>query len=389
MKKILMILDHEFPPDIRVENEIESLVESGHEMHVACYTRKGLEEYEQLENCIVHRKPISKFIFKSSVGALKFSFYFNFWRTFIDKLCKEYQYDAIHVHDLPMAQVGYELSRKYDIKYVIDLHENWPALLRVATHTQSLLGKLLTSNRQWEKYELDYCHKSDAIIVVVDEAKERLEKLGIDPTKIKVVSNTLNLNHFKIPLTEPDQDFITLLYAGGINKHRGLQYVIKGLKYLRDSPKPVRLLILGDGSYLQNLKDLAKKEDVESMVVFAGWKDFAEMQKDFGKADIGLIPHVRNDHTDSTIPHKIFQYMYAGKPVVVSNCVPLDRIIKETNSGVVYQFDSPKDFADKIAILSEKPEMLKKFTSESKNWVEKKYNWTIDSQSLIKVYENF
>ena len=86
-----MILDHEFPPDIRVENEIESLVESGHEMHVACYTRKGLEEYEQLENCIVHRKPISKFIFKSSVGALKFSFYFNFWRTFIDKLCKEYQ----------------------------------------------------------------------------------------------------------------------------------------------------------------------------------------------------------------------------------------------------------------------------------------------------------
>ncbi len=388
MKKILMILDHEFPPDIRVENEIESLVKSGHELHVACYTQKGLEVYEQLENCTVHRRPISKFIFKSSVGALKFPFYFNFWRTFIDKLCKEYQYDAIHVHDLPMARVGYEMSKRYGVKYVIDLHENWPALLRVATHTQSFLGKLLSNNRQWEKFELEYCHKADTIIVVVDEAKDRLQKSGIDPTKIKVVSNTLNLNHFKVPLTEPDQDFITLLYAGGINKHRGLQYVIKGLKYLHDLPKPVRLWILGDGSYLQNLKDIAKSEGVESMVIFAGWKEFEEMQKYFGKADIGLIPHAKNNHTDSTIPHKIFQYMYAGKAVVVSNCAPLDRIINETKSGMVYQFDSPKDFADKITVLSERPEMLNILTSESKMWIEKKYNWAIDSQTLIKVYEN-
>ena len=39
--KILMVLDHEFPPDIRVENEIASLHNAGHEIHVACYTMKG------------------------------------------------------------------------------------------------------------------------------------------------------------------------------------------------------------------------------------------------------------------------------------------------------------------------------------------------------------
>ncbi len=38
--KILMVLDHEFPPDVRVENEIEALLEADHQVHIACYTMK-------------------------------------------------------------------------------------------------------------------------------------------------------------------------------------------------------------------------------------------------------------------------------------------------------------------------------------------------------------
>jgi len=39
--KILMILESEFPPDVRVENEIVALTEAGHEVHLACSTRKN------------------------------------------------------------------------------------------------------------------------------------------------------------------------------------------------------------------------------------------------------------------------------------------------------------------------------------------------------------
>ena len=265
---ILMILDHEFPPDIRVENEIEALTSKGHQIHIACYTFSDAAEEERKNNLLIHRKKISKFIYKSSVGALKYPFYFNFWRKFIYELFRKNKFDAIHVHDLPMAKIGYEFAQHHSIPFTLDLHENWPALLSISTHTQTFLGKILSSEKQWKEYEIEYCTKADNIIVVVEEAKTRLSKLGINEQKIKVVSNTLNFNHFELPTTKPDLNYFSMLYAGGITKHRGLQYVIQGLKHISKTNKTIRLWILGSGSYAGYLKELAKNEGVEEQVIF-------------------------------------------------------------------------------------------------------------------------
>lgn len=381
-----MILDHEFPPDIRVENEIEALTSKGHHIHIACYTFSDANAEERTNSVSIHRKKISKFIYKSSVGVLKFPFYFNFWRTYLNQLFIKNKFDAIHVHDLPLASIGYEFASKYNIPFTLDLHENWPALLNISTHTKSFLGKLLSSDSQWKKYEIEYCKKADHVIVVVNEAKTRLIKLGINPDKIKVVSNTLNFSHFELPTTQPDDNFFSMLYAGGITKHRGLQYVIKGMKHIRETDKAIRLWVLGSGSYTEHLKELAKSEGVEEQVLFPGWKSYKEMQEYFGKADVCLIPHVKSDHTDSTIPHKLFQYMYAGKPIIVSDCAPIERIVNETKSGLIYRYDNPKEFAEKVNVFIDRKN---EYSAErGTHAVNEKYNWTKDSQILTSIYKN-
>ncbi len=384
--KILMVLDHEFPPDIRVENEMEALANAGHEVHLACYTMQNRPSFEEILSVKIHRKPISLFLYKSSVGTLKFPFYFNFWRNFLKKLFHSEQFDAIHIHDLPLAKVGLELSKKFAIPCTLDLHENWPALLKISMHTKAPLGRLLSSNTQWEKYELKSCAQATKIIVVVEEAKKRLKQLEIDADKIEIVSNTLNLNHFKIPSEHPDKKITTLLYAGGINRHRGLQHVIRGMKYFRDIKKPVQLLILGNGSYLETLKQLAKEEGVSDLVQFPGWKNYQEMQYFIGKSDICLIPHLKNPHSDSTIPHKLFQYMYAGKPVVASDCNPIKRIVEETRSGLIYPFDNPEKFTKCIEQLMAQKDLYNKCAENGKKAVEKIYNWEKDSIVLQSVY---
>lgn len=381
-----MVLDHEFPPDIRVENEMETLTNAGHKVHLACYTMQNRPSYEEIQSVKVHRKPISAFLYKSSVGALKFPFYFNFWRNFFKKLFLTEQFDAIHIHDLPLAKVGLEFGKKYDIPCTIDLHENWPALLKISTHTKTLLGRILSSDKQWEKYEIRSCTEADHVIVVVEEAKKRLENLGIDADKIKIVSNTLNFNHFNTPSEQPGPDITTLLYAGGINRHRGLQHVIRGMKYLRNFKKPVQLQILGNGSYLQTLKKLAKEEGVSDQVRFLGWKNYQEMQYYFGKSDICLIPHLKNPHTDSTIPHKLFQYMYSGKPVVASDCSPIKRIVEKTNSGLIYPYDNPEKFAKCVEQLIQQKDFYNACAVNGKKAVEETYNWEKDSKVLCSVY---
>ena len=79
----------------------------------------------------------------------------------------------------------------------MDLHENWPVLLNLSSHTQTL-GKLLFSEKQWRNYEKEVLGQVDGIITVIEEAKDRLIEIGIDSDKIEVVSNYLNLNTFPI-----------------------------------------------------------------------------------------------------------------------------------------------------------------------------------------------
>jgi glycosyltransferase involved in cell wall biosynthesis len=380
--RILMILDHEFPPDIRVENEMESLSEAGHEMHLACFTRKNRPEYEKGETCYIHRKAISGLVYKSSVAALTFPLYFNFWKRFITRLVREFRFDAIHVHDLPLTEVAVRICRKENIPLTVDLHENWPAYLRISSHTKSLAGRLLSPNKRWVDYEKRILAGADHIVVVVKEAAQRLASIGMNPDRIKVVSNTVNLRHFRITPAKKSGDDIVLFYAGGLTYHRGLQVVIRAIAEV--SRPNIKCWILGEGSYKAELENLVSELGLQEQVIFKGWQPYEKMTEMMMDADYTLIPHLRSDHTDATIPHKLFQYMYAGKPIIGSDCKPIERIVNETDSGYIYTSDQPEELAKVLQqLIKDDPDS---YVENGRKWVTEKYNWSVDSKVLLDLY---
>ena len=380
--KILMVLDREFPPDIRVENEIEALSDNGHEIHLACYTRQNRPQFEKKDKLIIHRKRISTFLYKSSVAALTFPFYFRFWKNFLSKILSKEKFDAIHVHDLPLVDVGIRMKKKFSIPVTADLHENWPAYLRVARHTKTLSGKILSPNKLWVKHEKKILFESDQIIVVADEAKTRLVSIGIGTDKIKIVSNTLNIKHFTLPDKKKENSETILFYAGGIQYHRGLHTVIKALS--KTKKKNLKFWILGEGVEKKNLIKLTANLNLANSVKFLGWRPFNEMIELLAHADYAIIPHIKSDHTDTTIPHKLFQYMFAGVPVIATNCTPIKRIIDKTQSGVCYASDDDKELAAIFDSISVKSQII--FGVNGKKWVTIKYNWENEAKSLNQIY---
>lgn len=378
-----MVLGNDFPPDVRVENEALSLANAGHEVHLACYTRKSAPEKEIFKGIIIHRIPISLFLYKASVAALTAPFYFAFWERFLENIIEKYRIETIHIHDLPLVRVGVRLKEKHDLNLVADLHENWPALLSVSPYTKTLLGRLLSPNFLWVRYEKNILRHADMIIVVVEEARDRLEKLGIDGSRIIVVSNTLKLDNFILPDLQPDPEHFTLYYAGGLTYHRGLQTVIEAITLIRRQIPQIRLRIAGSGKYRSRLQQLVQRHKLGSFVEFLGHLPLKEVAENLALADAALIPHLKTAHTDSTIPHKIFQYMYANKPVIASNCIPLERIVSETKSGVIFQSASAADLAGKIMKLYKKEVTI----LPARKWVEKKYNWEADAATLVSSYE--
>jgi glycosyltransferase involved in cell wall biosynthesis len=111
-----------------------------------------------------------------------------------------------------------------------------------------------------------------------------------------------------------------------------------------------------------------------------------ELLKQISRADIALIPHLKTAHTDSTIPHKLFQYMYAGIPIIASDCAPLKRIIEETATGLCFRNQDPLSFAETVEQLMGDPAFREKIPANGKKWVEKKYNWASDASVLCALY---
>lgn len=381
-----MVLEREFPTDDRVEKEAISLIDAGYEVFLACYTRINRKEQEEYKRIKVFRKPISKFIYKSSIGCLKFPYYFNFWRRFLHRLCKNESFDAIHIHDLPLVQAGLEIKLKYKIPLIFDMHENYPALLESATHTKKPLAQLLHSNKEWRKYEVTMLRHADHVFTVVDEMFERVGKLGIPREKISILPNTIKIDDFDLPDKQPDNKFITMIYIGGINIHRGLQVVLRGIKLILDKKRNVRLWIVGKGSYKPILERLTEDLKLCKSVNFIGWKNLRESTELLMQSDIALVPHLKSEQTDHSSPNKIYQYSYAGKPIICSNCKSLSRLIYEMKNGVVYQHDSPEEFASAFFDLIVN-DNYNKLGENGRKIIIKKYNWEHNSRVLINVYE--
>lgn len=378
-----MILDREFPPDIRVENEIETLANGGHDIHIACYTQKGKPSFETIGKLSVHRKPMSSFIYKSSVACLTLPFYFSYWKRFISELLSAQSFDIIHIHDLPLVRVGYWSAKNNNIKLISDLHENWPAFLKISKHSNTFIGKLISPIFMWRRYEKKILRTVDAVIVVVDEAKTRLVKLGITSEKIHIVSNTINLSDLKLPSPISKEDVI-LYYAGGITFHRGLQNIIRAMH--KSNNIRLKFWILGDGSYKNSLVNLVNQFSLNDRVIFQGYQPFKKVMEMLAESDFAVIPHLKTEHTDSTIPHKLFQYMYAEKPVIASDCLPIKRILEETGAGIAYPSEdivSISEIFNQLGTLNYVEMGLK-----GKKAVIEKYNWSIDSEILLNVYKS-
>lgn len=384
-----MVLDHEFPADIRVEKEIQTLTSAGHKIDLACYTQKNRRQVEEAVGFKILRKSISTFMLKTSVGALKFPFYFNFWYSFLEHLIKNNKYSAIHIHDLPLAKVGYDLSRKHNLEFVLDLHENWPVLMDLSPHTKSLLGQFLHSNKQWLKYEKKYATLADGLVVVADEMKNRLLNKGVVNKKIFTVPNTTDVDIYNdLKGTTSNSHNLTLFYSGGINKHRGLEVVILGLSKMKLQSN-FRFWIAGKGRNEPQLKKLVNELNLNAYVHFLGWKTQKEVYDLTLQSDVTVIPHLKNEHSDNTSPNKIFHYMLAKKPVIASNCNYIQNIVEKEDCGIIYKNDSPDDFVEKLKILLKDPVKRSLLGENGYKAVINKYNWKNTSKALINLYKTF
>lgn len=388
-----MILEASFPPDTRVENEARALVAAGHAVHIFCLSFGAEKSAEQLgHNIYVYRMHLNPTLFnKIRATVIRFPFYNSMWLRFLRRAASKVNLDAIHVHDLPLAKVGSIAAKGRAIPFILDFHENYPAALEIWGHTRKLFGNYFFRVEDWQKFEFEYVHKADRVIVVVDEAVERFHSVGIQDSKFVVLSNTLNLENFKDVQKEAVSTStlrFKIVYIGGFGPHRGLRTAIEAMPEILTTIPETQLILVGEGSDRSHLQRCVAELGLEDSISFPGWVPLEDVPQIIAEADVGIVPHISSAHTETTVPHKLFQYMYLGKPVVVSDCKPLQRLVKGVNAGLVFRAGDSPDFARQILRLRDAA-LRHELGEKGHLAVLAKYNWKYESQKLIRIYQEF
>lgn len=393
MKVLMLLIGHDFPTDIRVEKESRTLLAAGHQVTVVCENRKNRPERSHWNGIEIIRLPsLPLWLRRLNTATLFITLHSPLWERRIGRVVRQEAPDALHIHNLPFVGPGLRLALKFNIPLVADLHENHPALLKIRlARKDTLLDRFIFNPQRFARYEKRVLPLCDRIIVVVEEAAERIRRLGVPREKIFVVGNTEDIDATvswtsSEPIDLPPSQ-MTLLYIGGFGPHRGLETVIKAMpKIIRRIPS-AQILIVGDGPDRQSLESLVHELNLNESVHFAGWQPLERVYGYIQASDIGLVPHVANPHTNATMPHKLFQYMYMKKPVIVSSAKPLKRVVLDTNAGLVFESNSPESFASCVMTL-QNPEKREKMGQNGHCAVKNHYNWQREAQELVELYQS-
>lgn len=397
MKNIGMILDSRFPPDIRVEKEARSLIAAGYNVFLLALGEKSEKEKETINKINIRRVRLTRFGRNANILILYLTFRDRLWSKAIRRFVDDFDIKVLHVHDILLLRTAIQSIKDKNMPIVADLHENYPAALQLYGGRRKGMRqrfiRLLTSLNRWIAYEKRCLEQVDKIIVVIEEAKERIMEYGIPEDKIVVVSNTVDVEYFSKMETKAVnkyEDEFVISYIGGLSSHRGIESLIKAMKYLKGNLRgEIKLLLVGRGSqdYEDKLKQLAIDCGVEDVVEFVGWLSFEKISGYIKVSDVCLVPHNKSPHTDATIPHKLFQYMSMGKPVIVSNCMPLKRIVEETKSGLVFESENEQDLTEKVTELHKNEKLRRQLGENGRRAVLKEYNWEKTSKDLVRFYK--
>ncbi len=241
--------------------------------------------------------------------------------------------DILLSNDLDTLTANFLAARIRNKELIYDSHEYF-------TEVPELMGRPRVK-KVWLWLEQKMVPKLNyAYTVCASIAKVYTEKYGTD---FKVIRNIPIGNKLQAEKTGSTEKII--LYQGALNRGRGLEQAILAMQFIENA----KLIIAGDGDIKRQLEELVRNKKLTDRVKFTGRLPFTELSKLTPKADLGLsIEEDLGLNYHFALPNKLFDYIQAEVPVLVTNLPEMKAIVEKYKIGKITNSLEPKDLAMSI-----------------------------------------
>ena len=363
--------------NIKIIVSVTNDLVSDNRVHKVCTTLTNMD----FRVLLIGRKlPVSPDIAKRNYQTKRFSLFFktgalfyaeyNFRLLFFLLFAK---FDVLLANDLDTLTANFIASKIKNRPLVYDSHEYF-------TEVPELINRPKV-RQVWYWLEQKMLPKIKYTYTVCNSiAKIYNEKYGAD---FKVVRNIPVA--IETPITKRKNSTKIILYQGAINIGRGLEQAILAMKFIDNA----KLIIAGDGDIKSLLESLVEREKLLNKVEFTGRLTIEELAKLTPQADLGLsIEEDLGLNYRFALPNKLFDYIRAQVPVLVTNLPEMAAIVNQYKIGEITSTLEPEQLADKI-----KDALFNKTKRElwQKNLIfaAKELTWEKEEKILVEIYSSF
>ncbi|MCB4940183.1 glycosyltransferase family 4 protein [Streptococcus mutans] len=322
----------------------EELEKQGHEVYIFTTTDKHVKRYEDPTIIRLPSVPFISFTDRRIVYRGLFESY---------KIAKTYKLDIIHTQtEFSLGLLGKMVGKALRIPVIHTYHTQYEDYVRYIAN-----GKLIRPSMV--KYIVrGFLNDLDGVICPSRIALNLLDGYSVKIPK-RIIPTGIDLREYERPdISQEDiaklrekwaiaSDETVLLSLSRVSYEKNIQALLANMpKILSNNPK-VKLLIVGDGPYLEELKEQAQDLAVMDNVIFTGMVSHNETALYYKAADFFI-----SASTSETQGLTYAESLASGKPIIAQSNPYLDDLITDKMFGTLYQTES--DLADTVlnAIVS-------------------------------------
>ncbi|MCP5367780.1 MAG: glycosyltransferase family 4 protein [Hyphomicrobiales bacterium] len=250
------------------------------------------------------------------------------------------------------AVAGWMVGAARRRPFVFELGDLWPASIAAVGAMKPSLGL-----RLMEKVELFLYRRSACVVALTRAFKRNLTGRGIDPGKVAVVLNGVDLSRYAPRERDGDlardwglEGKFVVGYVGTHGMAHALANVLDAAERLRDADG-LRVLLVGAGAEREALVAERERRGLAN-VVMQPRQPKEMMPRIWSLCDVALV-HLKDSPVFAgVIPSKIFEAMGMGKPVLLA--APegeASRIVGDDGAGLCVPAEDPAALAGAMATL--------------------------------------
>ncbi|PJI89783.1 glycosyltransferase WbuB [Sphingomonas koreensis] len=242
------------------------------------------------------------------------------------------------------------------VPWVFELRDIWPESIKAV----SALNGDSAVIRWLEKLELHLYHHAARVVAVTNAFKDNLVARGIDPQKIEIVTNGVDLSRYgpqaKDAELEAQLGLQGRFVAGYVGTHgmaHALETLIDAAALLAARPdgQNIRIVLIGDGARKAKLVAMAAERSLPNLL-FLDSVSKDQIIRYWSVLDAAIIHLRKNPLFETVIPSKLFEAMGMGVPVVMGVGGEAGGIVHAGETGILFEPENPAALADALIALA-------------------------------------